>query len=91
MSIGNWNSENITKQTTYALWASFIVLAGLIIGGFITPPPGQIPDSLQKVLPWPFSIAVLAVIREAVKEGRGAKITHGNTVIEVNKDDDGNE
>ena len=87
MSIGNFDTENITKQTTVALWAVFIIMAGMIIGGFVTPPPGDIPESILKALPWPFSIAVIAVVREAIKEGRGAKITHGTTVIDINKND----
>lgn len=90
MSIGNWNSENITKQTTYALWAVFLIMAALIVVGFIIPPPGEIPESVLKTMPWLFSISVVAVIREAIKEGRGAKITHGQTVIDINSNDNEN-
>ena len=85
MSLGNFDTANITKQTTLALWAIALICIGLGIGGFITPPPGQIDTSVLKFCAILGGISILAVIREAIKEGRGIKVKHNDTTLEVNQ------
>ena len=87
MSCGNFDTANITKQTTMALWAIALICIGLGIGGFITPPPGEIHASVLKFCAMLGGIGVLAVIREAIKEGRGIKVKHNDTTVEVNHSD----
>lgn len=53
------------------------------------PPTGQIDPSVLKAAGYCFAFAGLYEFREAVLEGLGIKLTHGDTTIEV-KDQDGN-
>ncbi len=89
MSIGNFDTERISKQTTIMLCALIGITAGLIIYSVIAPPPGKLTDpELIKLVPWTFAFCTLFVAREAVKEGLGVKYTHGETTFEF-KDMDG--
>ena len=60
------------------------------IASFIVPPMGVIDPSVLKFASWLFAFASLATLREAIREGIGAKLTHGNTTIEI-KDTNGKE
>lgn len=84
MKIDNFDTANITKQTTVALWTIALICIGLGIGGFITPPPGEIHDSVLKFCALLVVVCVVAVVREAIKEGRGIKVKHNDTTVEVN-------
>lgn len=90
MSIGKFDTENITKHTTIALWVAFLLTAGLGVWGFVCPPKGVIDGSVIKYSMIIFGVAALAVAREAIKEGLGVKLSHGDTVLEI-KDNDNNE
>lgn len=87
MSIGNFNTERITKQTTIMLCTLIGITACLIIYSAICPPPGHIDEETIKLVPWTFGFCALFVAREAIKEGLGVKYTHGDTKIEIDKDD----
>lgn len=52
------------------------------------PPKGAIDPSIFKAAGYLFGFATLFVLREAIREGLGVKLTHGDTTIEV-KDLDG--
>lgn len=84
MSIGDFNTAKVTRATTIAFWVVITICIGLGIGGFIAPPPGQIDDSVLKYCLILGGLAALAVIREAIKEGRGIKVKHNDTTVEVN-------
>lgn len=84
MSIGNFNTANITKTTTITLFVVGLMCILLSVGGFIAPPPGQIDASVLKDCLILGGLAMLAVIREAIKEGRGIKVSHNDTTVEVN-------
>lgn len=89
MSIGNFDTARISRQTTIMLCALIGITAGLIIFSVLTPPPGKMNDpELLKLVPWTFAFCSLFVVREAIKEGLGVKYTHGETTLEV-KDMDG--
>lgn len=81
-------TKNIKTGTTIALWTSFSLSAGLLIASFIVPPTGIIDGSVLKAASLIFGFAGLFFLREAVMEGLGVKLTHGETTIEV-KDLDG--
>lgn len=93
MSIGKFNSDRISRQTTIMLSVTLGITAGLLIYSAICPPPGHIDESIFKLVPWAFGFCTLFVAREAIKEGLGIKYTHGDTEIHVNKEkeEDGDE
>lgn len=90
MSIGRFDTANITEQTSVMWWICFSLASILGIWGFVCPPKGQIDKSVLEFIAWLFGFLALAVAREAVKEGLGFKMTSGNTTLEI-KDTDGNE
>ena len=81
---------NVRTSTTIALMSCIMAAVGLSIASFIVPPTGVIDPSVLKFASWLFAFASLAVTREAIREGLGAKFTHGNTTIEI-KDQDGDD
>ena len=76
-------TKNVKTSTTIALWVSFGIAAGLLIASFLVPPTGEIHASVLKGASLIFAFAGLFFLREAVMEGLGVKLTHGNTTIEV--------
>lgn len=88
MSVGNFDTNNITRQTTIFWWVCFGLTAGLGIGSFFCPPVGEISKSVLEFSAWIFGFMSVAVAREAIKEGLGVKFKHGETEMEI-KDMDG--
>lgn len=86
MSIGNFDTSNITKHTTIAMWLSWGVIVALLIWCFVIPPRGENAEYILKACTLVYAVIPAAVAREAFKEGRGAKYTHGSTTIEIDKD-----
>lgn len=82
-------TKNVRTSTTVALWVCILAAVGLFIASFCVPPTGVIDGSVLRAGSLLFAFGSLAVLREAIREGIGAKLTHGNTTIEV-KDLDGN-
>lgn len=54
----------------------------------LMPPKGVVDPSMFKVAGYLFGFATLFVLREAIREGLGVKLKHGDTTIEF-KDLDG--
>lgn len=81
-------SRNVSLSTTIGLWACLIIAAGLLVASWCVPPLGVIDPSSLKGASLIFAFAGLFELREAIREGLGFKLTHGDTVIEV-KDQDG--
>lgn len=75
---------NITTNTTIALWTFALVTVGLAIWSAICPPKGVIDKSILEFGALMSFFATIAVVREAIKEGRGATIKHGETEININ-------
>lgn len=88
MSIGQFDTHNISKHTTIALWVFAIITVGLAIYSAVCPPQGVIDKSVLEFGAIMGGFATLAVAREAIREGLGIKYSHGDTSIEVNKDKD---
>lgn len=76
-------TRNVRTSTTVLLWVFSIAALGLGIASFLIPPTGQIDPSVLRFVAELFAIMALLELREAVLEGLGVKLTHGNTTIEV--------
>ena len=76
-------TRNVSRTTTLLLWIFALATIGLLVASFIVPPTGVIDSSVLKAGALIFGFATLAELREAVMEGLGVKLTHGNTTIEV--------
>lgn len=91
MSIGNFNTDNVSKHTTIALWVFATITVGLGIYSAVCPPQGVIDKSVLEFGCLMAGFATLAVAREAIREGFrngvGIKYTHGDTTIEIDDDD----
>ena len=87
MSIGQFRN-NVSKHTTIALWVFATITVGLGIYSAICPPPGIIDKSVLEFGCLMAGFATLAVAREAIREGLGVKYTHGDTTIEIDKDNE---
>lgn len=81
-------TKNITKTTAVVLALLTAVTVGLLVASFIVPPTGVIDPSVLKAAAEIFGFATLFVVREAIKEGLSVKATHGNTTIEVGRDEE---
>jgi hypothetical protein len=79
----------VKTSTTVGLWTCLIATIGLLVASFIVPPMGEISPSALKGGSLLFAFATLLEAREAILEGFGFKLTHGDTTIVV-KDQDGN-
>lgn len=76
-------TRNITRSTTILLWVFGLSTIGLLVASFCVPPMGVIDPSVLKGGAIIFGFATLVEAREAIREGLGVKLTHGNTTIEV--------
>lgn len=76
-------ARNVRKSTSIALWLCVTCSIGLFIASFIVPPLGEISPSVLKAGGEIFAFAALFMLREAIMEGLGVKLTHGQTTIEV--------
>ena len=85
-------THKVRKSTTIALWVCMICSVGMFIASFLVPPVGEISPSVLRAVGLLFAFAALFVGREAIMEGLGVKMTHGQTTIEIHDlDGDGNE
>ena len=73
-------------MSSIAFWVCLSTSLVLITLGFIVPPMGDIHPSVLTAVGELFGFATLGVVADAVREGYDAKITHGNTTVEVNND-----
>ena len=81
-------SRNVRTSTTVGIWVCTLSAIGLLVASFIVPPMGEIPPSVLKAGSLIFAFAALIEVREAITEGLGVKLTHGQTTVEV-RDTDG--
>lgn len=76
-------TKRVSTSTTIALWVCMLTTIGLFIMSAILPPKGVIDPSMFKAAGYLFAFATLLVTREAIREGLGVKLTHGDTVVQV--------
>lgn len=81
-------TKRVSTSTTIALWVCLIVTIGLFITSALLPPMGVIDPSMFRAAGFLGGFSTLIVIREAIREGLGVKLTHGNSSLEI-KDKDG--
>lgn len=69
----------------------FYILSGiailLLIGSFFTPPMGIIDGSVIAAIGEIFAFASLGALLKAIDKGIDAKLTKGNTTLELNNDE----
>lgn len=68
-----------------------IIAVGLLIGSFFMPPQGKIDGSVLSAVGEIIGIIAIFFAWEAVDRGIDAKVTHGNTTIELNNPNKKNE
>lgn len=83
-------TKRVSTSTTIALWVCLLVTIGLFLTSAYWPPKGVIDPSMFKAAGYLSGFATLFVIREAIREGLGVKLTHGETTVQVG-DMDGKE
>ena len=81
-------THRVSRSTTIALWVCLLATLALFTLSAVVPPVGAIDPSMFKAGGYMFAFAGLFVLREAIREGLGVKLTHGETSIEI-KDLDG--
>ena len=65
-----------------------LVSLGLIIASFFIPPLAVVDGSILASVGEIFGFAALGEVAAAIERGHSATITHGNTTIEVKKEDE---
>lgn len=65
-----------------------ITSVGLILASFVTPPLWIIDGSVLAAVGELFGFAALGEVAAAVERGHTATISHGNTQIEIRKEDE---
>ena len=65
-----------------------IVALGLIITSFFIPPLAVVDGSVLAAVGEIFAFAALGEVAAAIERGHSASITHGNTTIEIKKEDE---
>ena len=83
-------TRRVSLSTTIALWVCLATTIGLFVTSAIMPPKGAIDPSMLRAAGFLFAFATLVVVREAIREGLGVKLTHGDTTVEIH-DLDGKE
>lgn len=83
-------TKRVSISTTIALWVCLGMTIAMFVVSFFIPPKGVIDPSIFKAAGFLFAFATLFELREAIREGMGVKLTHGETTIEVS-DMDGKE
>ena len=76
-------THRVSRSTTIALWVCLLTTIALFTLSAIVPPIGAIDPSMFKAGGYIFAFAGLFVLREAIREGLGVKMTHGDTTIQV--------
>lgn len=67
---------------------TLLVSIGLIVTSFFIPPLAVVDGSVLAAVGELFGFAALGEVAAAVERGHGATISHGNTTIEIKKEDD---
>ena len=69
--------------SSISFWVCLCTSLALIALGFLVPPVGDIHPSILTAVGELFGFATLAVVADAIKFGYDAKITHGNTTVQI--------
>lgn len=69
--------------SSISFWVCLCTSLVLIALGFLVPPVGDIHPSILTAVGELFGFATLAVVADAIKFGYDAKITRGNTTVQI--------
>ena len=69
--------------SSISFWVCLCTSLVLIALGFLVPPMGDIHPSVLTAVGELFGFGALAVVADAIKFGYDAKITHGNTTVQI--------
>lgn len=83
--MGKFIKDQLLSNT--AFWVCAIVAGVLLILGFLTPPVGDINNSVLVASGICFAFASLGAVIDAIRLGYDAKITHGSTSVELNNNE----
>ena len=75
-------------KKTIPFWICLIVTIGLLIGGFFTPPMGVIDGSVLTAAGLLLAFGTLAQIPIIIEVAGYAKISRGDTTIEISRDEE---
>lgn len=84
--------EGVAQKCRSCKAAFVVCLAvsiGLIVGGFLVPPQGQIDGSVLTAVGELFAFAALAVGAHAVTLGYDLKVSKGDVSLDLNNNSDG--
>lgn len=76
-------TKRVSTSTTIALWVCLGATIALFVASFLTPPKWVIDATIFKAAGFMFAFATLFEVREAIREGLGIKLTHGETMVEI--------
>lgn len=82
----DYKKDRKCKVCMVAFAISFIASLGLIIGGFFVPPMGVIDGSCLTAVGELLAFPTILFAFRAIELGYDAKLTHGNTTIEISND-----
>lgn len=83
-------TKRVSVSTSIALWTCLLMTIAMFMVSICLPPYGEIHPSIFKGAGVLFAFATLFEVREAIREGLGVKLTHGDTTVEIH-DLDGKE
>ena len=76
-------NKRVSISTTVALWVCLVTTIALFVTSALLPPKGVIDPSMFKAAGYLFAFATLLITREAIREGLGVKLTHGDTTVVI--------
>ena len=77
----------LKKHYILSFWITLILSIGLIIGGFCTPPTGEVDGSVLESVGLIFLWPALAFGAKALEENNKIKISHGHTEIVIGQNE----
>lgn len=80
--------KNSHLQKTIPFWICLIASIGLLITGFLLPPIGIIDNSVITAVGLLLVFAALGQLPTIIEVAGYAKISSGNTTIEISKEED---
>ena len=84
-------TKKVSKSTTIALLVCLSMTIVMFTISMYIPPRGIIDASVFKAAGYMFCFASLFELREAIREGLGVKLTHGDTTVEIHDLNDDSE
>lgn len=80
-------SRNLKTNYLVAFWTTLVISIGLLVGGFLTPPQGEIDGSVLEGAGLLFLWPALSFAAKALEEKNKVQISHGNTTITIGQDE----